>query len=388
MPKGTNNKTVERCPEDVLRAPLKVRLEYFKNAIVSHNIFDDVMEKIEAAIECGLPGTMLVLVGPAGVGKSSVGDVLHRKVSEEFFKSHPEDMHTIPSALIEAWSGEDGRFDFKDFYEQILEALQAPLISNTLPEVKKVICGREFFLPDITQRRAPTVSVYRARLRRSIQERKPFVLFFDEGSAIIASSKPERVRQKSNTLRSMVNKSSTTMILSGAYDLYDLVLQTGQLARRGDVIHMAPYLPKQVKEFAEVLYAFQDIMPVKGGCNLEPFAEDLSKQSLRTTGLLKKILINAIAISDKEKRPIDKEILSESYYKPAQLEKLELEMFDGYLKVEGVQHPNDKRKLGAPKTRENGADGSDGAPAKAAKKRGRRPGRVTPSRGAPRSSRD
>ncbi|MBB3262285.1 hypothetical protein F4827_007097 [Paraburkholderia bannensis] len=388
MRKGTNSKGVERCPEDVLRAPLKVRLEYFKNAIVSHNIFDDVVEKIEAAIECGLPGTMLVLVGPAGVGKSSVGDVLHRKVSEEFFKSNPEDIHTIPSALIEAWAGEDGRFDFKDFYEQILEALQAPLISNTLPEVKKVVCGREFFLPDITQRRAPTVAAYRARLRRSIRERKPFLLFFDEGSAIIASSNPGRVRQKSNTLRSMVNNSSTTMILSGAYDLYDLVLQTGQLARRGDVIHMAPYLPKQVKEFAEVLYSFQDIMPVKGGCNLEPFAENLSKQSLCTTGILKKILINAIKISDKKERPIDEEILSESYYKPAQLEKLELEMFDGYFKVEGIQHPNDKRKLTPPKTSEDGADGSDGAPARAAKKRGRRPGRVTPSRGAPRGSRD
>ena len=381
MPKGTNSKGGERCPEDLLDAPLKVRLKYFKKVIVSHDIFDDVMEKIVTAIECGLPGTMLVLVGPAGVGKSSVGDVLHREVSEEFFKSNPEDKHTIPSVLLEAWAGEDGRFDFKEFYEQILEALQAPLISNTLPEVKKIICGREFFLPDITQRRAPTVSAYRSRLRRSIRERKPSVLFFDEASAIIASSKSDRVRSKSNTLRSMVNNSNTTMILSGAYDLYDLVLQTGQLARRGDVIHMTSYLPNQVKGFAKILYAFQEIMPVKGGCDLEPFAEDLAEQSLCTTGILKKILTNAIVLSDKKQRPIDAEILSESYYKPAQLKKLELEMFDGYLKVEGVQHPNDTRDLEA----EQGGEGADEAKDKdKGPKRLRRVGRTAPSRGAKR----
>ncbi|MFM0046926.1 AAA family ATPase [Paraburkholderia sediminicola] len=361
-----------------MNAPIKVRLQYFKNAILGHDIFDDVLEKIEAAIECGLPGTMLVLVGPAGVGKSSVGDVLHKRVSEDFFEANPDDKHTIPSVLLEAWSGEEGRFDFKEFYEQILEALQAPLISNTLPEVKRVICGREFFLPDITNRRAPTVSAYRARLRRSISERKPRFLFFDEASAIIASSKPDRVRSKSNTLRSMVNSSNTTMILSGAYDLYDLVLQTGQLARRGDVIHMPAYLPSQKRKFAKVLYALQDLMPMKGGCDLTPFADDLSNQSLFTTGLLKKILTNAIALSDKLKRPIDEEILSLSYYKPAQLEKLQLEMFDGYYKVEGVQHPNDKRELMPVTTGEGSAEVSTTT---TAKKRGR-VGKTIPTRGA------
>jgi hypothetical protein len=378
MRKRIASRRVQKCPDEILNAPLAVQVKFFKDEIVHHKAFDEALEKMETAIACGLPGTMLVLVGPAGVGKSSLGDELHVRVSEEFFKSNPDDKYTVPSVCIEAWSGEDGRFDWKDFYEQILEALQAPLISNTLPEVRRVIAGREFFLPDITQRRAPTISAYRARLRRSIRERKPFVLFFDEASGIIQSSTLERVKIKSNTLRSMVNSSNTTMILSGAYDLYDLALQTGQLARRGDVIHVRPYLPHEVESVAKVFYALQEIMPVKGGCNLEPFADQIVHQALRTTGLLKKIMTRSLVLSSQLNRPIDEEILSQCYFKPAQWKKLQTDMFDGYLKVEGVQHPEDSRKLVAD---EEDEEKSDAGKAKPKTGNNRRVGRTKPSRG-------
>jgi hypothetical protein len=174
----------------------------------------------------------------------------------------------------------------------------------------------------------------------------------------------------------MVNNSNTTMIVSGAYDLYDLVLQTGQLARRGDVIHVRPYLPRQKESIAKVFYALQEIMPVKGGCNIERFADRIAYESLRTTGLMKKIMTNAIALSCKLNRPIDEEILSQSYFKPAQWKKLQTEMFDGYLKVEGHQHPEDKRKLVPTETEES----SDARNAKGKPANSRRIGKTKPSR--------
>jgi hypothetical protein len=346
MARGTSRRVRAKtaCPKEVLDAPLAVRLKFFKKAIIHHPLFDDMLECINDTIESGLPGSMLVLVGPAGVGKSSVGDTLHRQISEDFFALNPDDKYTIPSALVEAWAPEDGRFDWKDFYQQILEALQAPLIENSLPEVKRVIAGREFWLPDITERRGPTVTTLRARLRRALRDRDPFLLFIDEASNVIQSPNIGRVKIKSNTLRSMVDNSNTTMIVSGAYDLYDLVLQSGQLARRGDVLHFPAYLPGQ-EGFAEALFSLEEIMPVKGGCNLDRYGDDFERESLRNTGLLKRIMMRVLTLSENLKRPIDDEIVKKSFYKSAQWRRLRDEMFDGYLKVEGHQHPEDEREL-------------------------------------------
>jgi hypothetical protein len=62
MARGTNRRSKIGCPDEIVNAPLKVRLKYFKDEIVHHDAFDDVLNSIEAAIECGLPGTMLVPV--------------------------------------------------------------------------------------------------------------------------------------------------------------------------------------------------------------------------------------------------------------------------------------------------------------------------------------
>jgi hypothetical protein len=346
MASGTSRRVRAKtaCPKEVLDAPLAVRLKFFKYAIVHHPLFDTTLECTKDAIESGLPGSMLILVGPAGVGKSSMGDTLHRQTSDDFFAHNPDDKCTIPSALVEAWAPEDGRFDWRDFYRQILEALQVPLIESSLPEVRRVIAGRELWLPDITERRGPTVGTLRGRMRRALRDRDPSLLFIDEASNIIQSPNIGRVKVKSNTLRSIVDNSNTTMIVSGAYDLYDLIFQSGQLTRRGDVIHFPAYLPKQ-KGFAEALFSLEEIMPIRGGCNLDRYGDDLERESLRNIGLLKRILIRILRLSENLKRPIDDEIVNKSFYKPAQWRRLRDEMFDGYLKVEGVQHPEDKRKL-------------------------------------------
>lgn len=378
MARATRRKRVCACPDAILDAPLRVKLAFFKNVIVHHPGFDEVLRKIEDSIESGLPGTMLILVGPAGVGKSSLGDLLHRRVSEAFFADSPDDKHTIPSALIEAWSPEEGRFDWRDFYQQLLQALQAPLIQETLPEVKKVIAGREFWVPDITVRRGATVTALKSRLRLALKMRNPSLIFIDEASAVIGSGSQERVKTKSNTLRSVVNNSNTTMVLSGAYDLYQLVLHTGQLARRGDVIHFPAYLPNQTAEFGKVLVSLQELLPIKGGCDLDVFADELAEQSLRNIGLLKRILTKALAAAERRKRPIDAEILAQCYYKPEQLKVLETEMFDGYLLVEGHRHPNDPRRLSSPATNDKSPSNRD--PQKPVRTTHRRVGRTAPAR--------
>ncbi len=204
------------------------------------------------------------------------------------------------------------------------------------------------------------------------------MLFADEASNVLVSPRHERVKRQANTLRSIVNNVNTQLVLSGAYDLYDWVLESGQLARRGEVIHSRPYLKSENESFAKALLAMQDCMPVRGGCDLEKYADDLATQSLRTVGHLKYILLCAMTYSYWKKKPTDAEILARAFYKPAQLERMRTDMYDGYWRVERCQHPDDKRDL---KFISGVREGSNDQP----KKPGRREhvGKTKPDRGSP-----
>ncbi|WP_187619125.1 AAA family ATPase [Paraburkholderia sp. UCT2] len=367
----------------LLKAPARDRVDFLKESIISHAAFDNAIEEAEDRISSGLKGTMIVLVGPTGFGKSVIVDRLHTTITTEFFESHPEDLHTVPSILVEAWSAERKPFDFRDFYEQLLVALQVPLISDSLPEVVRIIAGRELTLPDVSVNSQPTMYTLRRRLRSAIDERNPIVMVIDEASNILKSRKTETIKDKGDTLRSMINRSYSKLFLTGAYDLYELVLQSGQLARRGELIHVRNYLPDEIEQFSQALISLQNCMPceIEGG-NLDRHGDLLAKESLRGVGNLKRILVRSLSISCKEARPIDEEILRRSFFKPKQLEVMRNDAFNGYWWVEGHKHPEDDRPLDARQSRHRSVDVVEPEPesAPASKAPKRRPGVAKPVR--------
>ncbi|MEX3982257.1 ATP-binding protein [Paraburkholderia sp. EG287A] len=351
MEKGTRKRYERLYPDELLEAPITERLQFFHDSIVSHRIFDSCSKEIDYFISGRRRETMIMLIGASGAGKSALAENLHVKVCTEFFQSHPDDLHTIPSVLAEPWAEERDRFDWIDLYEELLAKLQAPLISDSLPEVVKIIAGREFVLPDIATRNRPTLRTLRQRFRRVIVERDTSVVFLDEATNVMLSEEKKRVKRRATTLRSMVNRSNTLLVCCGAYDLYDLALQSGQLARRGNIVHLRTYLPSERDAYGQALIALENCLPckIKGG-TLDRYADLLEAQSVRSVGHTKTILMNALTRSCNLNKPIDKEILERSFYKPEQLAVLRDDIFDGYLLVEGVRHPEDDRAKRAPST--------------------------------------
>lgn len=332
-------------PAGLQCAPAEEKLKFFSEVVIGHDLFDEKMQEIDYHVQSRLKGTMIMLVGPSGVGKTSMGDTACSTINKGFFTRFPDDLHTIPAASIEAWAPENEKFDWTDFYEQLLAVLQVPLIEATLPEVKRVIAGREMWLPMLSNGGRPNLRDLRKRLRRAVTDRRPSMLFVDEASNILVAPKDKRIKRQANTLRSIVNKVDTLLVLSGAYDLYDLVLQTGQLARRGQIVHMRGYLKSEEKSFCKALIALQNAMPLEMPCSLMDHADLLAEQSLRTVGHLKYILLRVLRDHYMSKRPIDEEMLRRACYKPAQLEVMRIEMYDGYKKVEQCRHPDDRRTV-------------------------------------------
>lgn len=215
MGKGTRDRGGRLYPLALLKAPMEVRLQFFQDSIVSHALFDECSEEINQYIRGRRRETIVMLIGASGAGKSALAQKLHGEICSDFFEQFPDDVRTIPAILAEPWAEERDRFDWIDLYEELLARLQAPLISDSLPEVVKVIAGREFVLPDIYDRRRPTLRTLRQRFRRSVIERDTRVVFLDEATNVMMSEEKKRVRRRATTLRSMVNRLPTLIVACG-----------------------------------------------------------------------------------------------------------------------------------------------------------------------------
>ena len=382
MGTGTRSKarTDVLYPRELEAAAAPVRLAYFKDSIVAHPMFDAKLAELRSLVGSGLRGTMLVLVGPAGVGKSALGEVLCQMENREYFDTVPDDPHRIPAAWVEAWASERDRFDWVDFYESILGALQIPLIGESVPEIKRTLAGREVVMPVFDRHPRPTLRILRQRLRRALVMRSPALIFVDEASNILLSREHEHVKRQANTLRSIVNRADTRLLLTGAYELYELVTQSGQLARRGEVIHFRPYQQDEAEQFMLGLIALQNCMPLSRRPSLGCFVDKLFEQSLGCIGHLKRILVRAMSIAMAEGKQIDDSILLHSFYPPATLERLRQEIRLGYRRIEGKPHPDEPEQTDSEQGPGDAATVGRTAVGKSVS-RSKHVGRTTPSRG-------
>ncbi|KVK96204.1 hypothetical protein WJ45_19990 [Burkholderia ubonensis] len=284
---------------------------------------------------------MIILTGPAGVGKSVACESLVQNLIKAHFQQFPDDTQTIPAIMVEAAGPRTDRFDWCELDRAILQALQIPMIDATLPMVTRTIDGRLVDVPLVESRSHPTSRSLRARFRLALDQRNPVALVIDEASNILTSPKPADVKRQANVLKTIINTSKTRLILTGAYDLYELATKSGQLARRSPIIHFEPYCRDNLEGFTKAVLTFQQYLPFDEPFCLEPHIPELFLQSLGCVGLLKNILDEAVDLAISEgKKNITVSMLRRGYYRPQQLATFKHEIFDGYRLIEGSDYPD------------------------------------------------
>lgn len=317
------------------------RREHFRNLRIEHPNLTETINELMRRISNGNDRSMIILTGPAGVGKSVACEHLVQNLNRTYFRNFPGDTQTIPAIMVEAEGSRSERFDWYELDRAILEALQVPLIDATLPMVTRTVDGRLTDVPMVESRSHPTSRSLRARFRVALAQRKPTALVIDEASNILAGPKSSDSKRQANVLKTIINRNKTRLILTGAYDLYKLATKSGQLARRSQIIHFEPYHDHSLKGFAEALSTFQDYLPFSEPFLLKPYSSELFMQSLGCIGLLKDILDAAVNVAINErKKNITIDMLRRSYLRPLQLEILKNEISEGYRLIEGREHSN------------------------------------------------
>src|SRR5256886_15452810 len=128
----------EFCDRALLLQPPEVRQEYFEQrCLIEHPRLLEALDSILDAI-CAQgkevltrrPGTIVLVIGPARVGKTTLIHLLEERLLTYAAARMRADPHFIPFASITAPEAGSGRFDWIDFYRPVLRQLGNPFVDS------------------------------------------------------------------------------------------------------------------------------------------------------------------------------------------------------------------------------------------------------------------
>ncbi|HEX8986742.1 MAG TPA: TniB family NTP-binding protein [Rhodocyclaceae bacterium] len=269
------------------------RLHWFSLLQVKHREMERIVEDFSHLLHPDIEATIVAMIGMTGIGKTTLARrILHAallKVWRE--KVGPTD---VPYIFIEAPANGERSFSWKTLYQRALKAGNEILISQ-----KRQICLVEDRLISLSGK--STVGALRESLEELLKQRQVRVLVIDEA---VHTLRFEEYAAVMDTLKSLANACQTKIVLIGSYDLFDLVTDHGQVMRRGEILHYKRYksnIAADKTEFLDTVVKLQKKWPCKIIPNLAAISEELMEVTFGSVGLLKALMLSALAAQIKSK---------------------------------------------------------------------------------------
>jgi hypothetical protein len=270
--------------------PLIVAKEKLDRRLVEHARYEEALNKIVGALLFPTDAKLLYIVGPTGVGKSRLFASVKKRIMDMIGKSLISDLERIPYVAFEVPSVQIGNFNWRSFYQAYLDQLRLPLapLKETLKELPRI----------------PEDQGLDYVLMKTLEHRRPLVTLLDEANHFSQVTSGKLLLQQMNKIKSMANRSNTLHICFGTYELARMADLSGQLARRGHVIHFSRYCPNNadMKEFKRLVRSFQECLPVAHHMDLSTKANYLYERTIGCVGTLKTWLMEALSHAYFDKR--------------------------------------------------------------------------------------
>lgn len=335
-------------PKHLLTASDEDRLRYFKcDVIVDHPILEKIVSDLDEKANPLLERRLVLLVGGTGTGKSAALRKLVERRTQRKCAAMATNHQMIPAIYFEAEAPDKGQFLFSSLYSAGLRQMNAALVSRTIPLVdrpvgqkQRVTIGVEYAGKRLNS------EALKDRFIENLSERQVELLAIDEavnifkvGRARSENDRTEQLKEQADKLKSFVNiNTPTTLVLAGAYDFHQLILTSGQNARRGRIVHMEPYTmsPEGLDGFAQALIKLIAHLPIRHALIPEDIATELFVQCLGCIGILKTILNEALLLALNTKRSLGLTVIRQTYYTAAQLNVMRCEMEIGIKNVREI----------------------------------------------------
>lgn len=285
-------------PSELLTGSKEKRAQHFKKVIANHRLMKSACKEITDAINQGIEGTIVLLYGPAGTGKSTV----LREVEAQVIKAALPRLNPgcIPFLRMVAPAPDNGNYDWRDHYTRALLALNEVLIENKIifADSGKVI------------KRVNARGVDRSEQRRiyedALKYREVKVVGIDEAHHLLRISKGRKVYDQMECIKSLGVLTEAIHILAGTYQLLRLRSLSAQVSRRSVNIYFGRYIATidaDLCEFKNVIYTFQRQMPLAEEPDILTILEYLYTYSCGCVGVLKDWMTRAYCLCLEEKHP-------------------------------------------------------------------------------------
>lgn len=276
-------------PKHLAEASPEDRIDYFKNYLVTHPNLNGVDRKVWNGIQSQDEGTLYFVIGPTGVGKTTLRHALERRLNRDAVLSR-RDPSSPPFLSIEVPASEGNQFKWGEFFRTALKAAFGPPpkdtpLQNLSPNHQAIFLSRphrEFY--------------FRDQLLDWFLEHRPRVFFIDETQHLSSSHSARRLLDQMDVLKSFANLARTPLVLFGTYDLLASRNLNAQLSRRSVDIHFSRYgrSAGEVKSFLGVLLTFQKHLPARLDFNLLDHADFLHAHTAGCIGILKDWLTHTL----------------------------------------------------------------------------------------------
>ncbi|WP_256942553.1 TniB family NTP-binding protein [Bacillus sp. OV166] len=285
------------------------RVTYFAEYMVAHpSLLNSINEVYELVLEARMDNSTQIfnVIGPSGVGKTTLSQSLEKRLFKLFEKQIIEDPSFIPYLLIEAVAADSGVFNWKDFYVRCLAKLNETLIdkkvdyeeydNNFRPKKRKFPAENGYTAPEL-----------RRSLENAIKHRRTQIIIIDEAQHIAKMGTARRFQDQLDTIKSLANVTNAVIVCIGTYELLNFVNLSGQLSRRSDEIHFPRYDIRNKKDleiFRAIITHFKERIQkyfyIEIDLNDEEYEDLFFERSLGLTGVLKDWLKRSVRTAVRE----------------------------------------------------------------------------------------
>ncbi|MDD2977141.1 AAA family ATPase [Aquabacterium sp.] len=322
--------------KDVLNLPADDRLRWFASITFAHGHMNTVMKQLHELLDPNNDIKIIALIGPTGIGKTTLLDKCIASIVNKYAPVRLA--HEVPVAVVSAPANGERSFSWKTLYRRMQLACGGVLLDQ---QRSAVVSNGE--LVSVRADRT-SLAFRREMLEQEIKRRNVRVLAIDECLHLLRFGHSDAMM---DTLKSLADiNPGTKLLLTGTYQIADLMDTYGQLARRSEVLHYRRYKisdspnddspTDDEREFRDVIRRIAEHWPCEQVPNLDDTWQTLMRASLGSVGLLKSQLTQLASLQMKRKGEVfnPKDALK-AFKASKMLNRIETEIVEGEERLKG-----------------------------------------------------
>jgi len=277
------------------------RTRDFRLLTVAHPMLSATKDALIAAINEAPAGSIVMVYGPTGVGKTTLRLKVQQLLAEQSLPQMKIDQSRVPFVAVEAAAPDNGSFSWRDHYRRTLLALNEPMLEHKLSPRSIHLMhdsrGQHLLGP------RSSAGELRHALESAVLHRRPAAILVDEAQHLTRIASGRRLADQLEVIKSLANCTQTVHILLGTYDLLPLRQLNGQLGRRSLDIEFRRYSAEShndLRIFKNVVLTFQERLPMDEQPDLVSLWDLLYERSVGCIGILKEWLDRALIAALKE----------------------------------------------------------------------------------------